>query len=68
MTQEELAQLKELLNKAQTVFPGAQHFYVGEKNGTYFLEGIEIHIVLGEVTSYLLDEQGLLKKDSSPVY
>lgn len=68
MTQEELAQLKALLNKAQKALPGVEHFRVQKTSDGLVLVGTNVYILNGEYRDASLLPNGEIKKSTSLVY
>lgn len=61
MTQEELAQLKALLEKAQVVLPRAEDFKVRERDGFFQLYGSKATIYVGSMEEWLVTAQGIIQ-------
>lgn len=59
MTQEELAQLKTLLEKAQAVLPKAKDFQVWEHNGFFQLYGSKTTTYTGGLEEWLVTAHGI---------
>jgi hypothetical protein len=69
MTQEELAQLKVLLNKAKEALPGAEEFFVYEnEDGTLTLRGDGTYVHNGNRTISILLPDGTVEKSEQLIY